>query len=93
MEVGLCSLYLEASRPGDSRARCRHFWWNGGYFGSIYQVRAMLPKPEVSISCCALRQRVLTIRCAARQSNQARLVNDLIAGTVGGLVGTVINTP
>ena len=41
----------------------------------------------------ALRQRVLTIRCAARQSNQARLVNDLIAGTVGGLVGTVINTP
>ena len=53
----------------------------------------MLPKPEVSISCCALRQRVLTIRGAARQSNQARLVNDLIAGTVGGLVGTVINTP
>lgn len=24
----------------------RHVWWNGGYFGSIHQVRAMLPKAE-----------------------------------------------
>jgi len=24
----------------------RHFWWNGGYFGSIHQVRSMLPKAE-----------------------------------------------
>lgn len=22
----------------------RHWWWNGGYFGSIFQVRAMMPK-------------------------------------------------
>jgi hypothetical protein len=25
-------------------------WIDGGYFGSIYQVRAMLPKAEVSLS-------------------------------------------
>ena len=25
----------------------RHFWWNGGYFGCIHQVRAILPKPKV----------------------------------------------
>jgi hypothetical protein len=24
-------------------------WWNGGYFGSIFQVKTMLPKAEV---CC-----------------------------------------
>ncbi|KAH9919644.1 mitochondrial carrier domain-containing protein [Fomitopsis serialis] len=24
----------------------RHLWWNGGYFGCIFQVRALLPKPE-----------------------------------------------
>ncbi|KAI0035525.1 mitochondrial carrier [Vararia minispora EC-137] len=22
----------------------RHWWWNGGYFGSIFQVKAMMPK-------------------------------------------------
>jgi solute carrier family 25 2-oxodicarboxylate transporter 21 len=25
----------------------RHFWWNGGYFGCIFQVRSMMPKAEV----------------------------------------------
>ncbi|CAK5269419.1 unnamed protein product [Mycena citricolor] len=24
----------------------RHLWWNGGFFGSIFQVRALLPKAE-----------------------------------------------
>ncbi|KAF9072396.1 mitochondrial carrier [Rhodocollybia butyracea] len=24
----------------------RHLWWNGGYFGCIFQVRAMLPEPQ-----------------------------------------------
>jgi len=24
----------------------RHLWWNGGYFGTIFQVKTMLPKPE-----------------------------------------------
>jgi len=23
----------------------RHFWWNGGFFGAIFQVKALLPKP------------------------------------------------
>ncbi|TFY65325.1 hypothetical protein EVJ58_g2050 [Rhodofomes roseus] len=50
----------------------RHFWWNGGYFGCIFQVRQLLPEPETS---------------------QARLMNDLIAGSVGGFVGTAVNTP
>lgn len=27
------------------------------------------------------------------QSNKARLLNDLAAGTVGGFVGTAVNTP
>lgn len=27
------------------------------------------------------------------QTNQARLMNDLIAGTIGGFVGTALNTP
>jgi len=50
----------------------RHLWWNAGYFGCIFKVREMLPKPQTS---------------------SARLTNDLIAGTVGGCVGTIINTP
>lgn len=25
----------------------RHLWWNGGYFGAIFQVKALLPKPTV----------------------------------------------
>lgn len=24
----------------------RHFWWNGGYFGCIFQVKSVLPKAE-----------------------------------------------
>jgi solute carrier family 25 2-oxodicarboxylate transporter 21 len=26
----------------------RHFWWNGGYFGAIFWVKDLLPKPTVS---------------------------------------------
>ncbi|KAF8179030.1 mitochondrial carrier [Mycena galopus ATCC 62051] len=26
----------------------RHLWWNGGYFGCIFQVRTLLPKAETS---------------------------------------------
>lgn len=38
-------------RDSGDTARCyhRHLWWNGGYFGSIFQVKTMLPKAEV---CC-----------------------------------------
>jgi len=27
----------------------RHLWWNGGYFGAIFQVKALLPKPTVCL--------------------------------------------
>ncbi|KAL1405012.1 hypothetical protein Q8F55_008635 [Vanrija albida] len=50
----------------------RHWWWNGGYFGSIHQIKSLLPKAE---------------------TKQAEMVNNLAAGTVGGFVGTVMNTP
>ncbi|KAE9392778.1 mitochondrial carrier [Gymnopus androsaceus JB14] len=50
----------------------RHLWWNGGYFGCIFQVRAMLPEPE---------------------TQQATLLNNFISGSVGGFVGTAVNTP
>ncbi|GBE87076.1 Mitochondrial 2-oxodicarboxylate carrier 2 [Sparassis crispa] len=64
---GLLGLYA-----GMEATFWRHVWWNGGYFGSIFQVRSLLPKPE---------------------TKQARLANDLVAGTVGGFIGTAINTP
>ncbi|KAJ8075752.1 hypothetical protein PM082_021382 [Marasmius tenuissimus] len=38
---GLLGLYA-----GMESTFWRHFWWNGGYFGCIFQVRAMLPKAE-----------------------------------------------
>jgi len=38
---GLLGLYA-----GMESTFWRHFWWNGGYFGSIFQVRAMLPKAD-----------------------------------------------
>ncbi|KAF5338802.1 hypothetical protein D9758_012096 [Tetrapyrgos nigripes] len=50
----------------------RHLWWNGGYFGCIFQVRTMLPKAE---------------------TQQGVLLNNFISGSVGGFVGTLVNTP
>jgi len=50
----------------------RHLWWNGGYFGCIHQVRAIMPKPETP---------------------QAQLFNNFVSGSVGGFVGTLVNTP
>ncbi|KAL1720456.1 mitochondrial carrier domain-containing protein [Schizophyllum commune] len=38
---GLLGLYA-----GMESTFWRHLWWNGGYFGCIFQVKAMLPKPE-----------------------------------------------
>lgn len=49
----------------------------------------MLPKAEVSDS----RVKTNHYSHSFFQSNKARLMNDLIAGTIGGLVGTAINTP
>jgi len=50
----------------------RHVWWNGGFFGSIYQVRAVLPKP---------------------QSKSGEMLNNFVSGSIGGFVGTLLNTP
>ena len=35
----------------------RHVSWNGGYFGSIFQIRSLLPKAEVSWTCGKVRCR------------------------------------
>lgn len=50
----------------------RHILWNAGYFGCIFQIRALLPK--------------------ALDKGQ-QMQNDLIAGAIGGTIGTVLNTP
>lgn len=50
----------------------RHITWNAGYFGVIFQVKSLLPKPE---------------------GKGDELRNNFIAGTIGGSVGTLLNTP
>ena len=50
----------------------RHVLWNAGYFGCIFQVRALMDQAQT-------------------KSQQMR--NDIISGTVGGTVGTILNTP
>lgn len=52
----------------------RHILWNSGYFGCIFQVRALLPANP-----------------SGDKSIQMR--NDLLSGSVGGTVGTILNTP
>ncbi|ESK89187.1 putative odc2-mitochondrial 2-oxodicarboxylate carrier [Moniliophthora roreri MCA 2997] len=64
---GLLGLYA-----GMESTFWRHLWWNGGYFGCIFQVKSMMPKAETP---------------------QAQLFNNFISGSIGGLAGTVINTP
>ncbi|WVR06022.1 hypothetical protein IAU60_003050 [Kwoniella sp. DSM 27419] len=50
----------------------RHWWWNGGYFGTIFGVKGLLPKTT---------------------DKKSEIMNNLIAGTIGGFVGTALNTP
>ncbi|VDC04693.1 unnamed protein product [Peniophora sp. CBMAI 1063] len=38
---GLLGLYV-----GMESTFWRHWWWNGGYFGTIFQVKGMMPKAE-----------------------------------------------
>jgi solute carrier family 25 (mitochondrial 2-oxodicarboxylate transporter), member 21 len=70
----------------------RHFWWNGGFFGSIYQVRALLPKADVRyiLQLLALYEMLMDNKT---QSPQAQLANNFISGSIGGFVGTALNTP
>ncbi|WAQ89397.1 hypothetical protein PtA15_11A84 [Puccinia triticina] len=48
------------------------FWWNGGYFASIFKIRAMMPKAD---------------------SKTREVVNNFISGSIGGCLGTMVNTP
>ena len=50
----------------------RHILWNAGYFGSIFQIRQLIP---------------------AANSKRGQTVNDLISGSIGGTIGTILNTP
>lgn len=52
----------------------RHILWNSGYFGCIFQVRALLPANPSGDKSIQLR-------------------NDLLSGSIGGTVGTILNTP
>lgn len=52
----------------------RHMLWNAGYFGCIFQVRALLPPNPTKDKSVQIR-------------------NDIISGSVGGTVGTILNTP
>ena len=55
----------------------RHAAWNGGYFGVIHGVREVLQKRSTD----------------NRTSSSNQLMNNFIAGSVGGTVGTILNTP
>jgi solute carrier family 25 2-oxodicarboxylate transporter 21 len=50
----------------------RHVWWNGGFFGSIFQARALMPPADTPSGV---------------------MLNNFISGTIGGFVGTALNTP
>ncbi|KAI9616030.1 hypothetical protein H4Q26_011282 [Puccinia striiformis f. sp. tritici PST-130] len=47
-------------------------WWNGGYFASIFKIRAMMPKAD---------------------SKSREILNNFISGSIGGCLGTMVNTP
>lgn len=67
----------------------RHLYWNGGYFGCIFQVRALLPKAEVRH---LPMPSLASVQCNA-QNQQSELLNNFISGSVGGFAGTALNTP
>ncbi|OCF38382.1 solute carrier family 25 (mitochondrial 2-oxodicarboxylate transporter), member 21 [Kwoniella heveanensis CBS 569] len=50
----------------------RHWWWNGGYFGSIFAIKGVMPKAN---------------------DKKQEIINNLTAGTIGGFIGTALNTP
>lgn len=59
----------------------RHAAWNGGYFGVIHGVKEQLK------SMHTLTEKQTTL------SANTVLMDNLIAGTIGGTVGTILNTP
>ncbi|PVI02256.1 mitochondrial 2-oxodicarboxylate carrier protein-like protein [Periconia macrospinosa] len=57
----------------------RHIVWNAGYFGCIFQVRERLERARM--------------RDGGREGKMQKMGRDLVAGFVGGVVGTTLNTP
>jgi solute carrier family 25 (mitochondrial 2-oxodicarboxylate transporter), member 21 len=66
-QEGILTLY-----QGLESTLWRHILWNAGYFGCIFQVRALLPKAT---------------------DKKGQILNDIAAGSIGGTVGTILNTP
>lgn len=52
----------------------RHIWWNAGYFGCIFQVKALMPKPQPG-------------------NRSQAMTTDFVSGSIGGVIGTILNTP
>lgn len=52
----------------------RHIWWNAGYFGCIFQVKSLMPKPQPG-------------------NRTQAMTTDFTSGTIGGVIGTILNTP
>ncbi|KAL2430594.1 Mitochondrial citrate transporter D [Exophiala dermatitidis] len=52
----------------------RHILWNAGYFGCIFQVKALMPKVD-------------------KKDRAMAMFNDFLSGSIGGTVGTIMNTP
>ncbi|GMM34958.1 mitochondrial 2-oxodicarboxylate carrier [Saccharomycopsis crataegensis] len=65
-EGGIKSLYT-----GLEATLWRHVMWNAAYFGSIHQIRSLMPKYE----------------------GTKKTIADLISGSIGGCVGTILNIP
>lgn len=68
-QEGILTLY-----QGLESTMWRHVLWNSGYFGCIFQVRAILPANPTKDKSIQMR-------------------NDLVSGSIGGTVGTILNTP
>ncbi|KAF1814260.1 mitochondrial carrier [Eremomyces bilateralis CBS 781.70] len=66
-QEGVLTLY-----QGLESTMWRHVLWNSGYFGCIFQVRALMPQSK---------------------DKGKQMINDLISGSIGGTVGTMLNTP
>jgi solute carrier family 25 2-oxodicarboxylate transporter 21 len=66
-QEGVLALY-----QGLESTMWRHILWNAGYFGCIFQVRALLPKAT---------------------DKRSQITHDIISGSIGGTVGTILNTP
>lgn len=86
---GLCSLgNTLISIP----ASVRHVTWNGGYFGCIFQVRALLPKAQVRLTFLPrFRPRILiqtTFACRPSQESSRTTSSQARSVASSGLLST-----